>query len=51
MDAGEEIVDVEAMGIRLFGLSVADLKKVLDFYKMRTGDVDCERIDFFTKNL
>lgn len=47
----EIVVDPGAMDLRLFGLSVGQLRNIVEFYKRRTGDVDCERVEFFAKNL
>lgn len=46
-----EVYDPDAMGIYLFGLSTSQLRRIVDFYKARTGDIDCERIEFFTKGM
>lgn len=46
-----EVFDAEAAGVLIEGLSAGQIKKLKEFYVNRTGDVDCERIEHFTKGL
>lgn len=45
-----EFFDPEILKIAIYGLSIAQLRKIIEFYEMRTGDVDCEHVEEFTKS-
>jgi hypothetical protein len=46
-----EIVDLDSMGAEIDGIPVPVIRKLVQFYKHTTHDLDLERVDFYTKNI
>jgi len=45
----DEIVDIEAMGLTVDGMTVEQIMQLKSFYQKTTHDMDLERLWFYTK--
>jgi len=45
----DDALDLESMGITIEGLQIKEIKKIIEWYKSKTGDIDLEKIDSFCR--